>query len=1151
MRRLLVLAALASIFAAPLWGKDKFVCGTCVELKSGAAPKAALVAPSTNWTTGNKRVALLRLEFPDRPQLAPDEQLCRDMMAFADRVMRTNSYGALSLTSTISPMLKLPKNRSEFTNDFDIEATAWELAAQSGIRKEDFDLDVYVGWGGVVMTASGVIGGRGVYMNFATMDGTIVHELGHNLGLVHANSWVGDNDSISGSGFNREYGDAFDVMGQNIPTFNSWNRHRLGWFPSSAIRNFEGTGTFDVVLYEIASLNQNVGYVARVPAGEKTFWIDCQKPTTGGPSAKDGILLRWEPWEMSLQGTQLLDMVPETTYTSDATLLLGKTFSDHQRQIHITPIARTRNGFTVEVKRGDFPDNRPPIITPSINDVAHVAVLEELVVSATATDPDGDPVNLIWYFGDGNYGVGPRATNVYHYDAEFSVRCEAYDGKGGVAIRSFVARVGSPNSYRFAGTVTRKGVPLANARIYQPGQENASAYSGPDGRYVLPGLSVGSQPFKGAYRGVALRPKFGTPYTVTGTREEMDWEYPEITADNLNVAVLEDAPPTAIQLTGLSASGSMTFDLAELPQHGLLTGFAPNLQYMPDPNFTGQDSFSYYVRDGEEQSPPATVTIQVNAMPDAPLILGRASGRAEVLWSTRFPSEPGQTQFIYDACVGDDGQTYAVSIKPGVDSSDIEVRCFGGDGTARWSRVLDFARYDGPELVRPVRDGVLVVGKAMTDSCITRLTSTNSVRWTYQRPGVQFLIGEARGDDALLLAGSESGAPFIAKLDSATGQESWRKPAPAKFFGGHIDVADDGTFAVTGSIDMGGGGLGQTGDGLDCVTLKFSADGELIWTRQLGGRANEAGAQVYNAGDGSVYVLASSLKLIRYRADGDQLWQGDAGSPVVFDSADVPHFLANDNSTGNQRAALFRMTSATPQRVWISTNEAPNMPISFRFTETGHAQIISAFGASENVTLWVTTLDPSGQEISSVPLRHVGGFVQWLKIRSGGDSGFFVIDGGPYGGYARITRVVHEAMPLPVTVARDGSMSLASRIVPLDKGALVATIVSPPQHGAVSGAWPNLIYTPAAGYSGKDQLTIRAGNIGLDASEGVLKINVVEPPQLRITIANALAHLSADPSGVIYASRDLKNWFSARGQTAANGLNITAQTGTLYFKAIR
>jgi hypothetical protein len=136
-------------------------------------------------------------------------------------------------------------------------------------------------------------------------------------------------------------------------------------------------------------------------------------------------------------------------------------------------------------------------------------------------------------------------------------------------------------------------------------------------------------------------------------------------------------------------------------------------------------------------------------------------------------------------------------------------------------------------------------------------------------------------------------------------------------------------------------------------------------------------------------------------------------------------------------------------------------------------------------------------------------------------------------------------------VARDGSMSLASRIVPLDKGALVATIVSPPQHGAVSGAWPNLIYTPAAGYSGEDQLTIRAGNIGLDASEGVLKINVVEPPQLRITTPNASARLSADPSGVIHASRDLKNWFSARGQTAANGLNITAQTGALYFKAIR
>src|SRR5688572_25051432 len=99
MRHILVIAALGSLFAAPLWGKNKLVCGTCLDLKSAAAVKAAFVQPGTNWTTGNKRVIVYRLEFAGREAFTASESQARDMMEYAAAVLRTNSYGLISLTS--------------------------------------------------------------------------------------------------------------------------------------------------------------------------------------------------------------------------------------------------------------------------------------------------------------------------------------------------------------------------------------------------------------------------------------------------------------------------------------------------------------------------------------------------------------------------------------------------------------------------------------------------------------------------------------------------------------------------------------------------------------------------------------------------------------------------------------------------------------------------------------------------------------------------------------------------------------------------------------------------------------------------------------------------------------------------------------------
>lgn len=75
----------------------------------------------------------------------------------------------------------------------------------------------------------------------------------------------------------------------------------------------------------------------------------------------------------------------------------------------------------------------------------------------------------------------------------------------------------------------------------------------------------------------------------------------------------------AFTLTGFDVEGDpLTFQIAGAPAHGSLSGTAPDLTYTPSANYSGEDSFTFRVSDGSAESAPATVTINISAMNDAP-----------------------------------------------------------------------------------------------------------------------------------------------------------------------------------------------------------------------------------------------------------------------------------------------------------------------------------------------------------------------------------------------------------------------------------------------------------------------------------------------------------------------------------------------------
>jgi hypothetical protein len=93
--------------------------------------------------------------------------------------------------------------------------------------------------------------------------------------------------------------------------------------------------------------------------------------------------------------------------------------------------------------------------------------------------------------------------------------------------------------------------------------------------------------------------------------------------DSREIAATEDIQ-TEITLTASDVEGnSVTFIVTAGPEHGTLSGTAPNLTYTPAPDYFGQDSFSFQASDGMADSLPATITLLVAPVNDAPTAIAQ------------------------------------------------------------------------------------------------------------------------------------------------------------------------------------------------------------------------------------------------------------------------------------------------------------------------------------------------------------------------------------------------------------------------------------------------------------------------------------------------------------------------------------------------
>lgn len=96
------------------------------------------------------------------------------------------------------------------------------------------------------------------------------------------------------------------------------------------------------------------------------------------------------------------------------------------------------------------------------------------------------------------------------------------------------------------------------------------------------------------------------------------------TALTLTSEMLLDAEHKAIATALVQATGGLvseSLEIVEAPVHGTAEVISGNIRYVPEPNFSGEDSFTYRVADGSgKYARPTSVSVSVTPVNDAPVL---------------------------------------------------------------------------------------------------------------------------------------------------------------------------------------------------------------------------------------------------------------------------------------------------------------------------------------------------------------------------------------------------------------------------------------------------------------------------------------------------------------------------------------------------
>lgn len=370
-----------------------------------------VVVPVANTdTTGEHTVGVVKVNIKGvNYQRASDDQI-RDAIFLnpkfdgsVNSFIKESSGGRLKLTGDIVGEVNLDaiSNQCDFYSYID--------PVDDQLKKQGKDINSYrriiyllpnmscpySGWGTIGNNPSRawIVGGEtNVYL--------ISHELGHNLGLQHANSLscsggksIDEMDKCN----SEEYGDGSDVMGYKLAQFNAPHKADLNWFNPTEVQVVSNNG-----IYKIAPLEASSSAGVKVLKVSKSDTNDTYYNRTDyylsyrQPIGTDGVLDKIFTEGASIHFASTVPSI-QTNILSPV-LKDGQSLYDGINDITITQLSHDSTGVTVDLKFGPL-----TVLCPDVNFVDFPdQIVADLGFNPTIITQGGLNSGYVTLYNDGN-----------------------------------------------------------------------------------------------------------------------------------------------------------------------------------------------------------------------------------------------------------------------------------------------------------------------------------------------------------------------------------------------------------------------------------------------------------------------------------------------------------------------------------------------------------------------------------------------------------------------------------------------------------------------------------------------------------------------------------------------------------------------------
>lgn len=355
--------------------------------ESGAVVTAAAELAGTS---GARKTAVLLVNFQDNAVQPYTLAQANDVVFNqANNFFKENSQQQTWLTGSVHGWYTLPLSKTSC--DASAIATASKQAATAaGVDLSTYNHLVYVfpNTTACAFGATGTIGGApgSVWLNGTLRLSSVVHEMGHNLGLKHSRSTECGAATTGTACTTADYGDVLDVMGSTNPGhFNAVQKERLGWFDGGVmapVTTVQAGGTYTLAAYELASTSPKALKILKstdsLTGARSWYYVEYRTPTgtdsfissMSGTNVANGVVVH-----VGTDGgtVSLLDMTPSSSiYASfdwnDPALEVGQSFTDSDTGMRIATASVNGASATVNVSFGQPVSGCGrvnPVLTPS------------------------------------------------------------------------------------------------------------------------------------------------------------------------------------------------------------------------------------------------------------------------------------------------------------------------------------------------------------------------------------------------------------------------------------------------------------------------------------------------------------------------------------------------------------------------------------------------------------------------------------------------------------------------------------------------------------------------------------------------------------------------------------------------------------------